>query len=191
MDEQTSAASDAPETMLEKEHNSTLAVDQPENPDPPASTTKARSEDPLRLLVTILTVRVLNKCHAFQNRSQDECVAHTKRLAHQTMEGLTITDGFCPDMKSTKKLCKSVVKDLQKEFCSKRSLESLVILQDPVVDKVIIRSLQAHIREFSARLAMKAATFYTWRDVVKLLFIATVAVSYRCVSTVVPSIKLH
>ena len=177
MDKQTSAASDAPQTMLEKQHNSTLVVDQPENPDPPASTTEARSEDPLRLLVTVLTVRVLNKCHAFKNQSQEECVARIKRLVHQTMEGFTITKGVCPDAKSAKRLCKSVMKDLQKKFCGKRTLETLIILQDPLVDKVIVQSLQAHIRELSARLTKKRASLITWKDVVELLVIAAVTLT--------------
>lgn len=173
----TAVPEDRTETILEKEKNSEGPMDQPqtslESGDPSASgcesTTEAESENQLRLFVTLLTVRVLTKCHALQNRSHEELVAHTKRLLNQTMEGLAITEGFCPDMKSTKKVCKAVLKDLDKKFCRRHLLESLILLQDPVVDAAIIESMQAHVKELSARLAEKATSHSFWKDLLQVV----------------------
>lgn len=163
---------------MDKEKNFEVTMDQPqttESADPPAgceSTTEAESENQLRLFVTLLTLRVLNKCHALQNRSNEEWVTHTKRLVNQTMEGLTITEGFCPDLKATKKVCKDVVRDLQKKFCGRRLLESAIALQDPVVDTAVVQSLQARIKERSARLAEKASSQSIWKDMLQVAVFA-------------------
>ena len=177
MHPESSASEHKPESGVpEMENDPANIINQPqeatESPDPPASTTEAESEDQLRIFVAVLTVRVLNKCHALRNRSQEECIARTKRLITQTMAGLHITTGFCPDVKSTKKLSKSVAKDVQKQLGGKRLLESAA--QDEAVDQVIVRCLLVNIRELSTRLAKKATSPDTWRDVVKLFAIATV-----------------
>ena len=141
-----------------------------ESADPSASCeseTEADSENQLRVFVTLLTVRVLTKCHALQNRSQEEWVTHTKRLVNQTMVGLTLSEDFCPDNKTTKKVCKAVIKDLTKKFCGRRVLESLILIENPAVDTAIIESLQAHIKELSARQATKATSRPLWKDILQ------------------------
>ena len=167
---------DTPVTTPERENTVDQQQTTTESADPSASPepeTEAESENQLRLFVTVLTVRVLTKCHALQNRSQEEWVTHTKRLVDQTMVGLTVSEGFCPDMKTTKKLCKAVIKDLTKKFCGRRLLESVILLQDPCMDKAIIRSLQAHIEELSVKLAKKAASRPLWKDLLHVVgFIA-------------------
>ncbi|KAM7377007.1 hypothetical protein PAMA_013681 [Pampus argenteus] len=138
-----------------------------ESPDAPASTTKTGTEDPIRVFVAVLTFRLLKKCNAIHNWDQ-EWVLNVKRLVNQTMDGLIVTKGFCPDVKSTKKVCKAVLKDLQKKIGNKRQLE-IFIIQNPAADKVIVESLQSHIREYSARLVKKLYRPVTWKDAVKLL----------------------
>ncbi|GLD66050.1 uncharacterized protein AKAME5_001748000 [Lates japonicus] len=62
------------------ENNSTVKDQMPiaESANPPASgcedTTKTDSEDQLRLFATLLTARVLTKCQALKNCSQEEWV---------------------------------------------------------------------------------------------------------------------
>lgn len=51
----------------------------------------AKAENQLWLFVT---VRVMTKCLALQNRSQEERVSHTKTLVNQSMEGLDYLKGF-------------------------------------------------------------------------------------------------
>ncbi|KAI3376172.1 hypothetical protein L3Q82_016695 [Scortum barcoo] len=131
------------------------------------------SENQLRLFVALLTVRVLTKYHALQNRRQEEWVAHTKRLVNQTIEGLAEIQGFCPDVKNTKKVCKAVVKDLQKKLCTRRLLESVSVLQNPAVDAIIVQSLQAHVKQLAARRTDKDTSRSTWRDVLQV-------VAFRC-----------
>ncbi|XP_071344876.1 uncharacterized protein [Trachinotus anak] len=161
-----------PVTILQGESSSEVTMDRPQTtkPNDPSdsgceSTTKAEGEDPLRLFVTLLTVKVLTKCQAVQNCSQEKWINHTKRLVNQTMEGIAITEGFCPDVKHLKKVCKAVMKDLEKKFCGRRLLESVILLEDPAIDTVIVHSLQAHIKNLSAELAKKASPESIWKTI--------------------------
>ncbi|GLD60816.1 uncharacterized protein AKAME5_001268300 [Lates japonicus] len=159
------------DTRKRMENNSNVKDQTPraESANRPASgceaTSKTESKDQLRLFATLLMVRVLTQCQALKNRSQEEWVPHTKRLVNQTMEGLTISEGFCPHTKSIKKICKAALKDLRKKFCGRRILESVILLQDPGVDTIIVQSLQVHIKQHSARLAKKAASQSIWKDI--------------------------
>ncbi|KAE8301082.1 hypothetical protein D5F01_LYC01235 [Larimichthys crocea] len=85
-------------------------------------TTESESEEQLRVFVTLLTVRVLEKCNTLKS----------------CREGLAVTEGFCPDIKDVKKVTKAVMKNLQKMFGSKWLLETGTSLEDPVVDTTII-----------------------------------------------------
>lgn len=74
---------------------------EPEDPSVPGreSTTETESEKQLRMFVTMPTVRVLYKYETLKSRSQEKWAAHVKRVVNQTMEGLTVSEGFCPDVK--------------------------------------------------------------------------------------------
>lgn len=111
------------------------------------------SDNPLQLFVTLVTVRLFKDCNAIKGRTRDQWVAHSKRLIDQTMIGLVLTDGFCPENKNVQPMSKSVVKQLQKEFCTKQQLDALVMMEHPSVDAVIVQCMQNHIRELSADLA--------------------------------------
>ncbi|KAE8286307.1 hypothetical protein D5F01_LYC15993 [Larimichthys crocea] len=140
--------------------------------DPSASgcepTTESESDKQLRLFVAILTARVMNKCNTLKNRSQEMVIAHIKSLINQTMEGLAVPEGFCADIKNVKKVSKSVMKDLQKKFGSKRLLETVISLEDPVVDTAIVQCLQANIKNFSAQLAENATSRSWWKDALRV-----------------------
>ncbi|KAE8286325.1 hypothetical protein D5F01_LYC16013 [Larimichthys crocea] len=140
--------------------------------DPSASgcepTTESESDKQLRLFVAILTARVMNKCNTLKNRSQEMVIAHIKSLINQTMEGLAVPEGFCVDIKDVKKVSKSVMKDLQKKFGSKRLLETVISLEDPVVDTAIVQCLQANIKNFSAQLAENATSRSWWKDALRV-----------------------
>ena len=146
------------ESVQQKENHPEVTMVQTstsvESSDPSASDSKSTTEservDQLRLFVTLLTVKVLSKCHAPKKCRQEELIAHIKRLVDQTMQDLTIAESFCPDVKSIKKVSKAVLKDLRKKLYSKKLLESVVLLQDPAVDSVIVETLQAHTRDFYA-----------------------------------------
>lgn len=116
-----------------------------------------RNENPLQLFVALLTVKLLKECQALQNRTHEQWVAHSKRLIVQTLEDLTLTEGFCPENTGVKRLCRSVMKELQKKFCIKGRLDFLILLQHPAVDAVIVQCLRAHVSDESARLADHAA----------------------------------
>ncbi|KAG7999481.1 hypothetical protein GBF38_000486 [Nibea albiflora] len=161
------------ESCIPEKDNDSADVTEPlrantESVDPSASgcepTTKSESEKQLRMFVTLLTARVMNKCNSLKNRSQEIVVAHMKSLINQTMEGLTVPEGFCTDIKGVKKVSKAVMKDLLKKFCSKGVLETVISLEDPVVDKAIVQCLQAHTRSYSAKLAKNATPRSWWKD---------------------------
>lgn len=97
---------------------------EPEDPSVPGreSTTEAESEKQLRMFVTMPTVRVLYKYETLKSRSQEKWAAHVKRVVNQTMEGLTVSEGFCPDVKEEKK------------YGSKQLLEAVIVIEDLVVD---------------------------------------------------------
>lgn len=186
----TSAVS---ETFLEKEKNSEATMDRPltaESADPSASgcesTTQAEGEEQLRLVVTLLTLKVLTKCDALQNRGHEEWVSHAKHLVNQTMEGLTISESFCPDAKNIKRVSKAVIKDLEKKFCGRHLLQTLISLQDPVVDTAIVRSLQVHIKECSARLAEKAASQSGWKNMLQVMGFVAIILGAFFIIVIIP-----
>lgn len=119
--------------------------------------TAVRDREQLRLFVALLTVRFLKECNALRNRSREQWVAHSERLINQTLEGLKLTDGYCPDNRSVKRMCKSVVDDLQRKFSTKKRLE-MEILEYPLVDAMVVQSMQTHIQNESTRLAEAANT---------------------------------
>ncbi|KAG8004267.1 hypothetical protein GBF38_009192 [Nibea albiflora] len=108
------------------------------------------------MFVTLLTARVMNKCNSPGRIAAGDRGRPHEEPHQQTMEGLTVPEGFCTDIKGVKKVSKAVMKDLLKKFCSKGVLETVISLEDPVVDKAIVQCLQAHTRSYSAKLAKNA-----------------------------------
>lgn len=120
----------------------------------PSSEAESTSSQ-LRLFIALVALNVMKKCKAIQSQPQDVLVAHAKRLVDQTMEGLLVPEGYSPEHKSIKNVCKAVMKDLQKNVCSKGMLVSMILLQDPAVDAAIIKSVQAHITNRDVQIAKK------------------------------------
>lgn len=172
---------DTTETIPEKTNSAWFLVPMeqeqmtPQPGDPSAAshcetTSKVEKANQLRLFVTLLTVRLLTKCHTVQHQRQEEWIAHTQRLIKQTLEGLDETVDFFFHMKNTKRVCNTVMRDLTKLFGGRHMLKSLLLLQDPAVDSAIIQILQIHIREFFARLTKKATSQSTlWKDVLQVM----------------------
>lgn len=123
---------------------------------PEPASEAAYDENPLRLFVALLTVKLLKECNVPRSRSRETWLVYSKRLTDQTMGGLTLTEAFCPSKKYVGPICQAVLKDLQKTFWSKQQLDALILLEHPAVDGVVVQCLQAHIRGMSARLAKEA-----------------------------------
>lgn len=124
----------------------------------------ANDENPLRLFVALLMVKLLKECNVPQSRGRETWLVYSKKLTDRTMEGLTLTEGFCPSKKCVGPICQAVLKDLQKTFWSKQQLDALILLQHPAVDGVVVQCLQAHIRGMSAQLAKEARKpHWFWR----------------------------
>lgn len=110
-------------------------------------------EHPMLLSVVLLTMNLLKDCNALQRRSLDLWAAHSHRLISKTMAGVTHSEGLSPDDKAFQKVCDSVVATLEKRFGSKRVLDSVILLEHPEVDAVIVECLQKHLEDESAWLA--------------------------------------
>lgn len=109
-------------------------------------TTETDSEKQLRLFVTMLMLRVLHKCNTLQMYTHEELLAHMKILVSQTMEGFTVTGNFSTRGKDIKKVCKAMLKDLQKLYGSLEQLQAVIVLMDADFNAIIVQSLQTHTR---------------------------------------------
>lgn len=106
----------------------------------------------LQLFVAQVAARLLRECDAPCDRSREAW------LTERTMGGLVdLPDNFCPPRKSAGTTCQAVRMDLQRTFWSKRQLDTLVLMEHPAVDNVIVQCLQAHIRSMSAAQLAKEA----------------------------------
>ncbi|KAI3370369.1 hypothetical protein L3Q82_025147 [Scortum barcoo] len=102
------------------------------------------------------------------------------------MEGLAEIQGFCPVLKNAKRVCKAVVKELQKKPCSRCLLESVIVLQDPAVDVLIVQFLQAHVKQLAARPADKDASRSIWRDVLQVVAFAASILAAVVIMALIP-----
>lgn len=99
----------------------------------------------LRLFVAQLVAMLLRGCNVHRDHRREAW------LTEQTMGGLAhLADGFCPPRGSAGAICDAVRTDLQQTFWSKQQLDTLVLMEHPAVDSVIVQCLQAHIRSQSA-----------------------------------------
>lgn len=134
--------------------------------------TAVRDKERLRLFVVLLTVRFLKECKALRKRDQKEWVPHSDRLVNQTLEGLKLTDGYCPDNGSIKRMCRSIIDELQRRFNTKRALETEE-LDCPLVETIVVQCMQTHIQSESTRLA-EAATAGKACFIIKCLLLVLV-----------------
>lgn len=167
-----SVSTDTPQGVIQVKENSESTLDgQPMQKSadpfsPSGAPMGAKSQDQLRLFVSVLTVKLLSKCHAIKSRSQEEYVAHIKRLVSQTLEGLPVAENSCPHIRTTKQLCKKILKELEKKFSGRRNLESLIIQQDQAVDEAIVQCFRAHITNPAAN---ETSNHCWWKDVLKIV----------------------
>lgn len=167
-----SVSTDTPQGVIQVKENSESTLNgQPmqKSADPfslSGAAMGAESQDQLRLFVSVLTVKLLSKCHATKSRSQEEHVTHIKRLVSQTLEGFTVAENSCPHIRTTKQVCKKILKELEKKFSGRRNLESLIIQQDQAVDEAIVQCFRAHITNPAAN---ETSNRCWWKDVLKVV----------------------
>ncbi|CAK6976392.1 uncharacterized protein LOC124060169 [Scomber scombrus] len=131
------------------------------------SEARAESSDSLHNYVTVLVVRVLTKCHTLKGRHQKEWIKHTKRLVQQTLEGLAVSEGFCPKIKTTKRLSKAIIEELTGKFGGRRTLELLMLAEDSVVDAAIVKSVQDGMKDLHNGPSKKSQPL--WREVLQVV----------------------
>lgn len=134
--------------------------------------TAVRDKERLRLFVLLLTVRFLNECKALQKRDLKDWVPHTERLVNQTLGGLKLTEGYCPENSCIKRMCKAIIDELQRRFNSRNALQTEE-LDCPLVETIVVQCMQTHIQNESTRLA-EAATASKACFIIKCLLLALV-----------------
>lgn len=165
-----SVSTDTSQGVIQVKENSESTLDgqpvqEPADPFPPSGAPMgAESQDQLRLFVSVLMVKLLSKCHANKSRSEEEYITHIKRLVSQTLEGLHVAENSCPHLRTTKQVCKKILKELEKKFGGRRNLESLIIHQDQAVDEAIVQCFRAHITNPAAN---ERSNRCWWKDVLK------------------------
>lgn len=134
----------------------------------------AQNNNTLQLFVAQVAERLLRECNAPCDHNREAW------LTERTIGGLAdLADGFCLPRKSAGTICQAVRKDLQQTFWSKHQLDTLVLMEHPAVDSVIVQCLQAHIRSMSAAQVAKEAKDARrppcfWRFVPPMLVFAAV-----------------
>lgn len=116
-----------------------------------------------KLFVALLTTRLLTKCRALDICTEEQLATYAKQLVDHTLQGLTVSDGFCPSDKDIKDVCRAVIKDLAKKLGGKTSLKFAILSKQPCVEAVVVRCLQAHISKHSTVSANKRKTS-AWRE---------------------------
>ncbi|CAK6976391.1 uncharacterized protein LOC124060169 [Scomber scombrus] len=166
--------------FLETERSVTPVTDLESTDESASGESEARAEnrDLLHNYVTVLMVRVLTKCHTLKGRHQKEWIKHTKRLVQQTLEGLAESEGFCPNIKTTKRLSKAIIEELTGKFGGRRTLEMLILAEDSVVDAAIVKSVQDGMKDLHNGPSKKTQPL--WREV-----LLVVGVIVGCLASIV------
>lgn len=110
----------------------------------------------LRFFVTLLTVRLMNKCKTPDKRDTVTNCNHIRRLTDIIMTGLGLCEDYCPRAQNVKPLCRLSLKKLEKEFSGRRMLENVLLLQDRAVDAVVARVLRRQVEKCSEHLYKRA-----------------------------------
>lgn len=134
--------------------------------------TAVRDKERLRLFVVLLTVRFLKESKALRKREQKDWVMHSDRLVNQTLAGLKLTDGYCPDNGCIKRMCKSIISELKRRFNTGARLETEE-LDFPLVEAIVVQCMQSHIQNESTRLA-EAANAGRACFIVKILLVVLI-----------------
>ncbi|KAM8881270.1 uncharacterized protein ACB058_001500 [Synchiropus picturatus] len=137
------------------------------------------SDDDLRVLVSLLMGLLSSKCKSWQKPNLEQWMAHNNKLVCHIMRRVTLRDGFTPDLKDAKGICKAALRDLERYFCGRHILESVITMQDPAVDEAIVRIMCFHIRRHSEKLFRRASTRGFWRKELQRLFNSLFSFTYN------------
>ncbi|KAG7225341.1 hypothetical protein INR49_027324 [Caranx melampygus] len=118
------------------------------------------------VLVTTVVVTLLTKNGVADIWTREVLITNTKRLVQQTLQGLNLRKTYNPDVKAIKKINKGVIKDLKKTFGGNLKLRSAFLSEQPELEEVIVKHLQAHIRDHSAVVVDDKLT-WKWPNSVK------------------------
>lgn len=118
----------------------------------------AERANQLRFFATVLTLKVLQECHALKGRTQETWMEQAKRLIEQTIAGVGDVEDIFLKSKMTGKMCRAVLGDLRNRFHRRNVLNASILLEDPGVEDALILSLRSHIK-FGC---VKKARNYIW-----------------------------
>lgn len=111
----------------------------------PTEATPNKDED-IVAFVTDLVRTLLTKCRTREIWTKDDFDLYVTDLVNQTLQGLTISEGFSLDDERIDAICKAGIKDLTKRFGGRRKLESVILSRQQSVSAAIIECLQTYIK---------------------------------------------
>ncbi|KAF0026024.1 hypothetical protein F2P81_020761 [Scophthalmus maximus] len=111
------------------------------------------SDSQLRLFVTVVTLRVLNKTGSIKYARKDTLINLTPRLVNQILAGLHVRTGCCPDVAMSKKVAKALLKDLNIKFEWQTRYQ--ILMEDQNMEAAIVKCFQTHLQMFFDRFGKK------------------------------------
>ncbi|KAM3621681.1 uncharacterized protein V6R79_014458 [Siganus canaliculatus] len=129
------------------------------SPPEPDMTSSPEPEDQqrLRAFVSLLTIRVLSQLGVTKTCSLAQWVGLTCTLSRSVMDGLSVPEGFCPDVKGMKKLCKVITVLVQQQLGDRDKMGAVSVQQNPTVGPCIVEAIWSHIGDLSDQQAREAA----------------------------------
>ncbi|KAM3616577.1 uncharacterized protein V6R79_020252 [Siganus canaliculatus] len=98
-----------------------------------------------RAFVSLLTIRALSQLGVTKTCSLAQWVGVTCTVSQSVMDGLSVPEGFCPDAKSIKKLCKAITVQVLQQLGARDKLDAVTVQQNPAVGPCIVVAMRSHI----------------------------------------------
>ncbi|KAM3600134.1 uncharacterized protein V6R79_018342 [Siganus canaliculatus] len=121
------------------------------------STPEPADQQRLQAFVSLLTIKVLAQLGVTKTCSLAEWVVLTSPLSRSVMDGLSVTEGFCPDVKSVKKQCKVITEHVQQQLGTKNKMDAVTVQQNSAVGLLVVEAIRSHIEDLSDQQARERA----------------------------------
>ncbi|KAM3598980.1 uncharacterized protein V6R79_025064 [Siganus canaliculatus] len=102
-------------------------------------------QERFRAFVLLLTSRVLSQLGVTKTRGLAHWVWLSCTLSRSVIDGLSVPEGFCPDAKCMKKLCKAITVQVQQQLGARDKMDAVTVLQNPAMGPSIVEAIRSHI----------------------------------------------
>ena len=105
-------------------------------------------EQQICIFTALVTIQVFDMSGALEGFPHEKVVNCSERLFNQMLEGLTLPEGFCPDLNVSKDLATVVLSDLEKQF-EGQDVKQVLLMDDPDVQATILQCFKKNISNIS------------------------------------------